>query len=64
MFYLKGRLTNVYDVPIHAPWLFIEPDLTTGEAQNMLKKISRHQFRKMFFFISTFLHFSSFLSRI
>ncbi|EKM76990.1 hypothetical protein AGABI1DRAFT_108396 [Agaricus bisporus var. burnettii JB137-S8] len=42
---LEGRLTNIYDVPIHAPWLFIEPDLTTGEAQNMLKKISRHQFR-------------------
>lgn len=57
IFYLKGRLTNIYDVPIHAPWLFIEPDLTTGEAQNMLKKISRHQFRKMFFLLA---HFSIF----
>lgn len=42
----KGRLTNVYDVPVHAPWLFTEPDLNTQEAQDVLKKIPRVQFSK------------------
>ncbi|KXN88041.1 Glutamate--tRNA ligase [Leucoagaricus sp. SymC.cos] len=42
---LEGRLTNVYDIPIHAPWLFIEPDHKTREAQDMLKRISAPQLR-------------------
>lgn len=42
---LEGRLTNVRDIPIHAPWLFIEPDLKSNEAQDILKRISAPQLK-------------------
>ncbi|KAG7452974.1 glutamyl-tRNA synthetase [Guyanagaster necrorhizus] len=32
---LEGRLTNIQDIPRHAPFLFVEPDLTSDEAQSM-----------------------------
>ena len=36
---IQGRLTNLYDIPRHAPYLFVEPDLTTKEAQSMLDNV-------------------------
>ncbi|KAF5337616.1 hypothetical protein D9758_014921 [Tetrapyrgos nigripes] len=36
---LDGRLTNIQDISVHAPWLFIEPDLTSPEAEAILSKI-------------------------
>ncbi|KJA20865.1 hypothetical protein HYPSUDRAFT_166443 [Hypholoma sublateritium FD-334 SS-4] len=36
---LEGRLTNLYDIPKHAPYLFVDPDLTTEEAQSMLDNV-------------------------
>lgn len=37
--FIQGRLTNLYDIPRHAPYLFVEPDLTTKEAQSMLDNV-------------------------
>lgn len=36
---LEGRITNILDIPLHAPWLFTEPNLKAQEAQDMLKRI-------------------------
>ncbi|KAF9555858.1 glutamyl-tRNA synthetase [Agrocybe pediades] len=36
---LEGRLTNIYDIPMHAPYLFEEPDLTTKAAMSMKSAI-------------------------
>ncbi|KAF8200331.1 hypothetical protein BJ912DRAFT_948749 [Pholiota molesta] len=36
---LEGRLTNLYDIPRHAPYLFQDPDYTTKEAMSMRNKI-------------------------
>ncbi|KAJ4485405.1 hypothetical protein J3R30DRAFT_3439297 [Lentinula aciculospora] len=36
---LEGRLTNIHDIPIHAPYLFVDPDWTSEEAQSMIRKI-------------------------
>ncbi|KAJ3562447.1 hypothetical protein NP233_g9562 [Leucocoprinus birnbaumii] len=44
---LEGRLTNINDIPIHAPWLFTEPDLKSKEAQDMLKRISAPQLERV-----------------
>lgn len=35
----QGRLFNIYDIPIHAPYLFTEPDYTTKVAQSMRSAI-------------------------
>ncbi|KAK7453366.1 Glutamate--tRNA ligase mitochondrial [Stygiomarasmius scandens] len=35
---LDGRLTNLHDIPLHAPWLFVDPDLSTPEAQQMAEQ--------------------------
>ncbi|KAJ3795867.1 glutamyl-tRNA synthetase [Lentinula aff. detonsa] len=37
---LEGRLTNIHDIPIHAPYLFVDPDWTSVEAQSMIRDIS------------------------
>ncbi|KAF8823996.1 hypothetical protein HHX47_DHR9000440 [Lentinula edodes] len=39
----QGRLTNIYDIPLHAPYLFVDPDWATAEAQNMIRKVSADQ---------------------
>ncbi|KDR72776.1 hypothetical protein GALMADRAFT_252032 [Galerina marginata CBS 339.88] len=36
---LEGRLFNIYDIPIHAPYVFVEPDLTTVLAQSMRSQV-------------------------
>ncbi|KAF9481255.1 glutamyl-tRNA synthetase [Pholiota conissans] len=41
---LEGRLTNLYDIPKHAPYLFDEPDYTTDEAKSMSEKLSTDTF--------------------
>ena len=43
MFY-KGRLTNIYDIPKHAPYLFQDPILSSQEAQSMLSQIRREDY--------------------
>ncbi|KAF8621852.1 hypothetical protein AX15_007468 [Amanita polypyramis BW_CC] len=40
---LEGRLTNICDVPKHAPYLFNDPDLSTDEAKSMLKRVTPEQ---------------------
>ncbi|KAF9467001.1 glutamyl-tRNA synthetase [Collybia nuda] len=35
---LEGRLGNLEDIPKHAPFFFVEPDLTSEEAETMIKK--------------------------
>ncbi|KIL60776.1 hypothetical protein M378DRAFT_83308 [Amanita muscaria Koide BX008] len=40
---LEGRLTNIRDIPKHAPYLFIDPDLSTDEAGAMLKRVTPEQ---------------------
>ncbi|KIY53503.1 hypothetical protein FISHEDRAFT_63335 [Fistulina hepatica ATCC 64428] len=32
---MNGRLTNILDVPRHGPFFFVDPDLTSDEAQRM-----------------------------
>ncbi|KAF8332153.1 hypothetical protein F5887DRAFT_997513 [Amanita rubescens] len=44
----QGRLTNIYDIPKHAPYLFNDPDLSTDEAKSMLERVTPDQ-RCMFF---------------
>lgn len=41
---LEGRLTNIYDIPKHAPYLFQEPVLNSQEAQTMLSQIRREDY--------------------
>ncbi|PPQ64063.1 hypothetical protein CVT24_008876 [Panaeolus cyanescens] len=36
---LEGRLTNIYDIPLHAPYLFIDPDLTSDKSKKLRSKI-------------------------
>ena len=42
--FCKGRLTNIYDIPKHAPYLFQEPILSSQEAQTMLSQIRREDY--------------------
>jgi len=44
----QGRLTNIRDIPKHAPYLFNDPDLSTDEAKSMLERVTPDQ-RCMFF---------------
>ena len=46
----QGRLTNIRDIPRHAPYLFNDPDLSTDEAKSMLEHVTPEQ-RCMFSFI-------------
>ncbi|KAF8798216.1 glutamyl-tRNA synthetase [Phlegmacium glaucopus] len=41
---LEGRLTNIYDIPKHAPYLFEDPILSSEEAQTMLSQIRREDY--------------------
>ncbi|PPQ68343.1 hypothetical protein CVT25_007592 [Psilocybe cyanescens] len=41
---LEGRLFNIYDIPVHAPYLFVEPDLSTKVAESMRSKISQEDY--------------------
>ena len=40
----KGRLTNIYDISKHAPYLFQDPVLSSQEAQTMLSQIRREDY--------------------
>ncbi|RDB27293.1 putative glutamate--tRNA ligase, mitochondrial [Hypsizygus marmoreus] len=40
---LEGRLTNLQDIAIHGPFFFVEPDLSSDDAQAMLKNITPEQ---------------------
>ncbi|KAK2464603.1 hypothetical protein APHAL10511_003392 [Amanita phalloides] len=40
---LEGRLTNIFDIPRHAPYLFNNPDLASEEAKSMLRQVSAEQ---------------------
>ena len=35
----QGRITNLNDIPVLAPYFFVEPDYTSDEARKMLKSI-------------------------
>ncbi|KAL0950568.1 hypothetical protein HGRIS_007370 [Hohenbuehelia grisea] len=37
---LEGRLTNIQDIPLLAPYLFVEPNLSSIEAQDMAKGLT------------------------
>ncbi|KAG5219452.1 Glutamate--tRNA ligase mitochondrial [Salix suchowensis] len=41
----RGRLTNVQDIGLHTPYLFIEPDYSSEEAQAMIKNIPEESCR-------------------
>lgn len=36
---LQGRLTNLQDIPVLAPYFFNEPDYSTDEARKLLKSL-------------------------
>ncbi|KAF8341957.1 hypothetical protein F5887DRAFT_918944 [Amanita rubescens] len=40
---LGGRLTNIRDIPKHAPYLFNDPDLSTDEAKSILERVTPDQ---------------------
>ncbi|KAF5376960.1 hypothetical protein D9615_007259 [Tricholomella constricta] len=40
---LEGRLTNLHDIALHAPFFFMEPDYTSDKAMSMLKRITPEQ---------------------
>ena len=42
--FCKGRLTNIYDIPKHAPYLFQDPVLSSQEAETMLSQIRREDY--------------------
>ena len=42
--FCKGRLTNIYDIPKHAPYLFQDPVLSSQEAQTLLSQIRREDY--------------------
>lgn len=44
---LEGRLTNITDIPLHAPYLFQEPNLESDEAKAMLKKVKPEQRKRV-----------------
>uniref|UniRef100_A0A8H8CR71 Glutamate--tRNA ligase, mitochondrial n=1 Tax=Psilocybe cubensis TaxID=181762 RepID=A0A8H8CR71_PSICU len=44
---LEGRLFNIYDIPIHAPYVFVEPDLTTTTATSMRSKIPQQDYDRV-----------------
>jgi len=44
---LEGRLTNIYDIPKHAPYLFQEPILSSQEAQTMSSQIQREDYDRI-----------------
>jgi hypothetical protein len=35
----QNRLTNLHDISIQAPYFFVDPDLTTEEAMEMVRTI-------------------------
>lgn len=37
---LQGRLASINDIPLHAKYLFEEPDFESEEAQGLLAQIS------------------------
>lgn len=41
---LQGRLTNLHDLPILAPYFFVEPDLTSNEAHDMLRGLPKERY--------------------
>ncbi|GLB36805.1 putative class-I aminoacyl-tRNA synthetase family protein [Lyophyllum shimeji] len=40
---LEGRLTNLRDIALHAPFFFVEPDYSSNVAQKMLKNVTPEQ---------------------
>ncbi|KAF9219057.1 glutamyl-tRNA synthetase [Gyrodon lividus] len=43
---LQGRITNINDVPVLAPYFYIDPDYATPEAQLMRLSISTEDYRR------------------
>jgi glutamyl-tRNA synthetase len=43
---LQGRITNIQQVPNLAPYLFVDPDYRTPEAQRMRESISSDDYRR------------------
>ncbi|KAF9042269.1 hypothetical protein BJ165DRAFT_261559 [Panaeolus papilionaceus] len=41
---LEGRLTNIYDIPVHAPYLFVDPDLTSENSKKLRAKIPQAEY--------------------
>ena len=39
----QGRLSNIQDIPKHAPFFFVDPDLGSENAQEMLKRVPPEQ---------------------
>ncbi|KAF8324958.1 hypothetical protein F5887DRAFT_1021355 [Amanita rubescens] len=56
----QGRLTNIYDIPKHAPYLFNDPDLSTDEAKSMLERVTPDQRSQTISAISSILRTSLF----
>ena len=48
MYPLQRRIVTLTDIPNLAPYLFVEPDLSTDEAQKMLKRIESDRGRLKF----------------
>lgn len=44
---LEGRLTNIYDIPKHAPFLFQDPDLASEQAQSMRSRITSEDYDRV-----------------
>ncbi|KAE9397639.1 hypothetical protein BT96DRAFT_883718 [Gymnopus androsaceus JB14] len=59
---LEGRLTNINDIPQHAPYLFVEPDLSTAEARNMIKRFSSEQRAHVLDALAALIHMNGWLT--
>ncbi|GJE98035.1 glutamyl-tRNA synthetase [Phanerochaete sordida] len=44
---LQGRMTNLQDIPTLAPYFFVDPDLTSPEAQSMSKLFTAKDYAKI-----------------
>ncbi|KAF8907594.1 hypothetical protein CPB84DRAFT_1843807 [Gymnopilus junonius] len=44
---LEGRLSNICDIARHAPYLFVEPDLSSREAEKMRNGISPEDYARV-----------------
>ncbi|KAF5312707.1 hypothetical protein D9619_003696 [Psilocybe cf. subviscida] len=44
---LEGRLTNLYDVPAHAPYVFTDPKTESEEAKKMRVKVGDETYHKV-----------------
>ncbi|TFK38762.1 glutamyl-tRNA synthetase [Crucibulum laeve] len=44
---LDGRLTNIFDIPKHAPYMFQEPDLSNQQTQSVFKKVDPKEMAAM-----------------